>query len=206
MAYLIWGRIAAAYACVPWSRKPQRTGDRHSCLAALRADHPQAVAGTGETATSSLRILFQWPLVLAAALMSFAHGANDFSNAIGPVVAIVRALHDEAVSTSARAPLWVMLVGAFGLSCGILLYGPRLIRLVGEQITKLNPMRAFCVFGCDRADRPRCIALRPPVSTTHTAIGAVFGVSASSASGTRNRHGGGRSWSRRSQPANPPGS
>lgn len=98
-----------------------------------------------ENRNQSLRTLFQWPLILAAGLMSFAHGANDISNSIGPVVAIVRAVHDEAVSTSARAPLWVMLIGAFGLSCGILLYGPRLIRLVGEQITKLNPMRAFCV-------------------------------------------------------------
>ncbi|UNZ50779.1 inorganic phosphate transporter [Agrobacterium tumefaciens] len=129
-----------------------------------------------ENRNQSLRILFQWPLVLAAALMSFAHGANDVSNAIGPVVAIVRALHDEAVSTSARAPLWVMLVGAFGLSCGILLYGPRLIRLVGEQITKLNPMRAFCVSVATALTVLVASRFGLPVSTTHTAIGAVFGV------------------------------
>ena len=129
-----------------------------------------------ENRNQALRILFQWPLVLAAALMSFAHGANDVSNAIGPVVAIVRALHDEAVSTSARAPLWVMLVGAFGLSCGILLYGPRLIRLVGEQITKLNPMRAFCVSVATALTVLVASRFGLPVSTTHTAIGAVFGV------------------------------
>jgi PiT family inorganic phosphate transporter len=129
-----------------------------------------------ENRNQSLRILFQWPLVLAAGLMSFAHGANDVSNAIGPVVAIVRALHDEAVSTSARAPLWVMLVGAFGLSCGILLYGPRLIRLVGEQITKLNPMRAFCVSVATALTVLVASRFGLPVSTTHTAIGAVFGV------------------------------
>jgi len=129
-----------------------------------------------ENRNQSLRILFQWPLVLAAGLMSFAHGANDVSNAIGPVVAIVRALHDEAVSTSARAPLWVMLVGAFGLSCGILLYGPRLIRLVGEQITKLNPMRGFCVSTSTALTVLTASHFGMPVSTTHTAIGAVFGV------------------------------
>lgn len=129
-----------------------------------------------ENRNQSLRTLFQWPLVLAAGLMSFAHGANDVSNAIGPVVAIVRALHDEAVGTSARAPLWVMLVGAFGLSCGILLYGPRLIRLVGEQITKLNPMRAFCVSVATALTVLVASRFGLPVSTTHTAIGAVFGV------------------------------
>lgn len=129
-----------------------------------------------ENRNQSLRTLFQWPLVLAAGLMSFAHGANDVSNAIGPVVAIVRALHNEAVETSARAPLWVMLVGAFGLSCGILLYGPRLIRLVGEQITKLNPMRAFCVSVATALTVLVASRFGLPVSTTHTAIGAVFGV------------------------------
>ncbi|UXS00317.1 inorganic phosphate transporter [Agrobacterium tumefaciens] len=129
-----------------------------------------------ENRNQSLRTLFQWPLILAAGLMSFAHGANDISNSIGPVVAIVRAVHDEAVSTSARAPLWVMLIGAFGLSCGILLYGPRLIRLVGEQITKLNPMRAFCVSVATALTVLVASRFGLPVSTTHTAIGAVFGV------------------------------
>ena len=38
-----------------------------------------------------------------------------------------------------------MLIGAAGISIGLLLFGPKLIRMVGEQITKLNPMRAFCV-------------------------------------------------------------
>lgn len=129
-----------------------------------------------ENRNQSLRILFRWPLILAAGLMSFAHGANDVSNAIGPVVAIVRAVHDEVVSTSERAPLWVMLIGALGLSCGILLYGPRLIHLVGEQITKLNPMRAFCVSVATAATVLVASRLGLPVSTTHTAIGAVFGV------------------------------
>jgi PiT family inorganic phosphate transporter len=69
-----------------------------------------------------------------------------------------------------------MLVGAFGLSCGILLYGPRLIRLVGEQITKLNPMRAFCVSVATALTVLVASRFGLPVSTTHTAIGAVFGV------------------------------
>ena len=38
-----------------------------------------------------------------------------------------------------------MVIGAFGLSFGLLLFGPKLIRMVGEQITKLNPLRAYCV-------------------------------------------------------------
>lgn len=129
-----------------------------------------------ENRNQSLRKLFQWPLILAAGLMSFAHGANDVSNAIGPVVAIVRATQGQFVGDTARAPEWVMLIGAFGLSCGILLFGPRLIRLVGEQITKLNPMRAFCVSVSTALTVLVASRLGIPVSTTHTAIGAIFGV------------------------------
>lgn len=129
-----------------------------------------------ENRNQSLRTMFQWPLILAAALMSFAHGANDVSNAIGPVVAIVRATQGVIVGETARAPQWVMLIGAFGLSCGILLFGPRLIRLVGEQITKLNPMRAFCVSVSTALTVLVASRFGMPVSTTHTAIGAVFGV------------------------------
>ncbi|WP_320195498.1 anion permease [Agrobacterium rosae] len=129
-----------------------------------------------ENRNQSLRKMFQWPLILAAGLMSFAHGANDVSNAIGPVVAIVRATQGQFVGDTARAPEWVMLIGAFGLSCGILLFGPRLIRLVGEQITKLNPVRAFCVSVSTALTVLVASRLGLPVSTTHTAIGAIFGV------------------------------
>jgi hypothetical protein len=38
-----------------------------------------------------------------------------------------------------------MVIGAFGISFGLLLFGPKLIRMVGQEITKLNPMRAYCV-------------------------------------------------------------
>ena len=129
-----------------------------------------------ENRNQSLRKLFQWPLILAAGLMSFAHGANDVSNAIGPVVAIVRATQGVVIGETERAPEWVMLIGAFGLSCGILLFGPRLIRLVGERITKLNPMRAFCISVSTALTVLVASRFGMPVSTTHTAIGAVFGV------------------------------
>ncbi len=139
-----------------------------------------------ENRNQSLRTLFQWPLIFAAALMSFGHGANDVSNAIGPVVAIVRADYGNLNDVFAPAPQWVMLIGAFGLSCGILLFGPRLIRLVGEQITKLNPMRGFCVSTSTALTVLTASHFGMPVSTTHTAIGP-SSVSASSANGIRHR-------------------
>lgn len=124
----------------------------------------------------SLKKLFGLPLVVSAALLSFAHGANDVANAVGPLAAIVHALGDGTVSGPVTIPLWVMMIGAAGISFGLLLFGPRLIRLVGSEITKLNPMRAFCVALSAAITVIVASGLGLPVSSTHIAVGAVFGV------------------------------
>ena len=129
-----------------------------------------------ENRNQSLRKLFSVPLILSAALLSFAHGANDVSNAVGPLSAIVTELQAMSVGPYSAVPLWVMLIGALGISCGLLLFGPKLIRVVGEEITRLNPMRAFCVALATAATVILASALGLPVSTTHTAVGAVFGI------------------------------
>ncbi len=129
-----------------------------------------------ENRNSSLRVLFKYPLIGSAALLSFAHGANDVSNAVGPLSAIVRSTTVLPVHGDVAPPLWVMLIGAFGISIGLLLFGPRLIRLVGEQITKLNPMRAYCVALSTAFTVIVASWFGLPVSTTHIAVGSVFGV------------------------------
>lgn len=136
----------------------------------------RAAAKNLENRNQSLKILFRMPLILAAALLSFAHGANDVANAIGPLAAIVEAAGIRSVATNLDAPFWVMLIGALGISVGLLLFGPRLIRVVGEQITKLNPMRAFCVSISAAITVIVASVLGLPVSSTHVAVGAVFGV------------------------------
>jgi len=124
----------------------------------------------------SLRKLFNIPLVISAALLSFAHGANDVANAVGPLAAIVAVAQSDNVSSHVEIPLWVMLIGAFGISLGLLLFGPKLIQMVGDQITKLNQMRAFCVALSAAVTVIVASWLGLPVSSTHTAIGAIFGV------------------------------
>ncbi|MDK1378599.1 MULTISPECIES: anion permease [unclassified Sinorhizobium] len=124
----------------------------------------------------SLRKLFRLPLIFSAALLSFAHGANDVSNAIGPLSAIVSAVDGVISTAQSEAPFWVLLIGALGISMGLLLYGPLLIRVVGEEITRLNPMRAFCVALATAVTVLLASAVGLPISSTHTAVGAVFGV------------------------------
>lgn len=129
-----------------------------------------------ENRNQSLRKLFRLPLLLTAAILSFGHGANDVSNAVGPLSAIVEATGAAVIGDTVSIPFWVMLIGGLGISVGLLLFGPRLIHLVGEQITKLNPMRAFCVSLSTGLTVNVASWLGLPVSTTHIAVGAVFGV------------------------------
>ncbi|MCL4142755.1 UNVERIFIED_CONTAM: hypothetical protein GTU68_026845 [Idotea baltica] len=124
----------------------------------------------------SLRTLFKIPLIFSAALLSFAHGANDVANAIGPLAAIVSTVQSGAVAAKVGIPLWVMLIGAAGISLGLLMFGPKLINVVGAQITKLNPMRAYCVALSAAITVIIASGLGLPVSSTHIAVGAVFGV------------------------------
>ncbi|MFN3549488.1 MAG: inorganic phosphate transporter, partial [Mesorhizobium sp.] len=129
-----------------------------------------------ENRNQSLRKLFNLPLIVSAALLSFAHGANDVANAVGPLAAIVQTVRGGGVESAVVIPFWVMLIGAFGISFGLLLFGPKLVRMVGEQITKLNPMRAFCVALSAALTVIVASWFGLPVSSTHIAVGAVFGV------------------------------
>ncbi|HKL69787.1 anion permease [Salibaculum sp.] len=129
-----------------------------------------------ENRNKSLKALFALPLVFSAALLSFAHGANDVANAVGPLAAIVHAEQFGEFAGKVSIPTWVMVIGAFGISFGLVLFGPKLIRMVGSQITKLNPMRAYCVALSAAITVIVASWLGLPVSSTHIAVGGVFGV------------------------------
>jgi PiT family inorganic phosphate transporter len=125
---------------------------------------------------ASVNILFTVPLIFAAALLSFAHGANDVANAIGPLAAINDAVINGGISAKAGIPLWVMAVGAIGIAIGLALYGPKLIKTVGTEITELDQMRAFSVAMAAAITVIIASQLGLPVSSTHIAVGGIFGV------------------------------
>ena len=129
-----------------------------------------------ENTKESVNKLFTIPLIFAAALLSFAHGANDVANAIGPLAAINDAIVNGGISSKASIPLWVMGVGALGIALGLGLYGPKLIKTVGSEITELDQMRAFSIAMAAAITVIIASQLGLPVSSTHIAIGGVFGV------------------------------
>ena len=124
----------------------------------------------------SINTLFTIPLIFSAALLSFAHGANDVANAVGPLAGINDAIMSGEFGKKASIPFWVMLVGALGISIGLALYGPKLIKKVGSEITELDQIRAFCIALAAAITVIIASALGLPVSSTHIAVGGVFGV------------------------------
>jgi len=129
-----------------------------------------------ENRRKSVSSLFTMPLIVSAALLSFAHGANDVANAVGPLAAIVHAAQGGGIAAKVTLPWWVLVVGALGIAFGLVLFGPKLIRTVGEKITKLDQTRAFCVALSAAVTVLVASALGLPVSSTHIAVGGVFGV------------------------------
>jgi PiT family inorganic phosphate transporter len=129
-----------------------------------------------ENSRYDVNTLFTIPLIFAAALLSFAHGANDVVNAIGPLAAINDAIMSGGVSSKVEIPFWVMAVGAIGISVGLALYGPKLIKTVGSEITELDQMRAYSIAMAAAITVIIASQLGLPVSSTHIAVGGVFGV------------------------------
>ncbi|HMA13868.1 MAG TPA: inorganic phosphate transporter, partial [Kiloniellaceae bacterium] len=120
-----------------------------------------------ENRRADVNQLFNLPLIAGAALLSFAHGANDVANAVGPLAAIVSTVQQPgAIAGEVTIPLWVMAVGAFGIALGLGLFGPKLIAVVGERITRLNPPRAYAVAFSAAVTVLIATSLGLPVSST----------------------------------------
>jgi len=178
----IWHGIASALSFLPQTKKPPFSvaltlgliGGILSYLW-LRPRIARKVEGA-ENSREAINMLFAIPLVFSAAMLSFAHGANDVANAIGPLAAVNDALIHLAISQKAAIPLWVMATGGLGIAIGLALFGPRLIRTVGTEITELDPMRAFSIMLAAAITVIIASQLGLPVSSTHIAVGAVFGV------------------------------
>lgn len=120
--------------------------------------------------------LFGPPLIFALFFFAFAHGANDVANLAAPLTAITHIAATGASPASFPIPPWVLLLGGLGIGLGLLLYGHRVIRTVGSELTELDRIRAFSIV----ISAAFVIALASqfgfPVSTTHILVGSIFGV------------------------------
>ncbi|XP_057448534.1 inorganic phosphate transporter 2-1, chloroplastic-like [Lotus japonicus] len=120
--------------------------------------------------------VFGYLQVLSACFMSFAHGGNDVSNAIGPLAGALAILQGGAGGTEVVIPIDVLAWGGFGIVAGLLIWGYRVIATIGKKITELTPTRGFAAEFAAASVVLFASKLGLPISATHTLVGAVMGV------------------------------
>ncbi|EEF34488.1 chloroplast phosphate transporter, putative [Ricinus communis] len=134
------------------------------------------IAGPTGTQLEIVYGVFGYMQVLSACFMSFAHGGNDVSNAIGPLAAALSILHGGASGTEIVIPTDVLAWGGFGIVAGLTMWGYRVIATIGKKITELTPTRGFAAEFAAASVVLVASKLGLPISATHTLVGAVMGV------------------------------
>jgi len=131
---------------------------------------------------ASVEKVFTPMMIFTACAMAFAHGSNDVANGIGPlaaVVSLIYAVQDGAadiVQQKSATPLWVLVLGGFGIITGLATMGYQVMKTIGTKITALTPSRGFCATLAAASTVVLASRTGLPVSTTHIAVGAVIGV------------------------------
>ena len=115
--------------------------------------------------------------LLSAAAYSLGHGGNDAQKTIGIIWMLLIAAGQVAV-TDKMPPLWVIVSCYTAISFGTLFGGWRIVKTMGQKITKLKPVGGFCAESGGAITLFLASYLGVPVSTTHTITGAIVGVGA----------------------------
>ncbi len=113
----------------------------------------------------------------SAAAYSLGHGGNDAQKTIGIIWMLLIAAGYSQVGDQSP-PLWVIISCYTAISFGTLFGGWRIVKTMGQKITKLKPVGGFCAETGGAITLFTATALGIPVSTTHTITGAIVGVGA----------------------------
>ncbi|MBK9573974.1 MAG: inorganic phosphate transporter [Rhodoferax sp.] len=115
--------------------------------------------------------------LVSAGAYSLGHGGNDAQKTIGIVWMLLIATGYTAVGDKAP-PYWVVLSCYTAIACGTLFGGWRIVKTMGQRLTKLKPVHGFCAETGGAITLFLAAVLGIPVSTTHTITGAIVGVGA----------------------------
>lgn len=122
-------------------------------------------------------ILFRRAQLLSASMYSLGHGGNDAQKTIGIIWMLLIATGQY--SDTHTPPIWIIISCYCAISLGTLFGGWRIVKTMGQKITKLKPVSGFCAETGGSITLFIATTLGVPVSTTHTITGAIVGVGAS---------------------------
>jgi sodium-dependent phosphate transporter len=120
--------------------------------------------------------LFTYVQVFTACLNAFAHGANDVSNAIAPVSAIILIYQTGDIASKAPVQKWVLAYGGIAIVLGLLIYGYKVMKSIGYKLCALSPSRGASAELAASLFVVTASFLGIPVSSTQCIVGAVSGV------------------------------
>jgi PiT family inorganic phosphate transporter/sodium-dependent phosphate transporter len=136
----------------------------------------EKVHATGEHFDNRAEYTYSFLQIMTASTASFAHGANDVSNAIGPYTTIYFIWSTAKISTKVPVPLWILAFGGAGIVVGLWTYGYNIMRALGNKITLHSPSRGFSMELGAVLTIIMATKLALPVSTTQCITGATVGV------------------------------
>lgn len=127
--------------------------------------------------TSPLRVdnWFRRLQLVSAGLYSLGHGGNDAQKTIGIIWMLLLATGHATVGEK-LPPAWVIWVCYLAIGLGTMFGGWRIVKTMGQKLTKLKPVGGFCAETGGAITLFLATALGIPVSTTHTITGAIVGV------------------------------
>jgi sodium-dependent phosphate transporter len=120
---------------------------------------------------------FRYLQIFTSICTSFAHGANDVSNAVGPLAAIYHIYQNDAVASKIEVPLWILALGGSGIVVGLATYGRKIMEVLGEKITFISPARGFSAELATALVVSFASKYGFPISSTQCITGAVIGIS-----------------------------
>jgi PiT family inorganic phosphate transporter len=116
--------------------------------------------------------------LLSASMYSLGHGGNDAQKTMGIIWMLL--ISAGAVAAGEKSPpIWVIICCYIAIGLGTLFGGWRIVKTMGQKITKLKPVGGFCAETGGAMTLFLATALGIPVSTTHTITGAIVGVGSS---------------------------
>ncbi|MEP7056691.1 MAG: inorganic phosphate transporter, partial [Caldimonas sp.] len=119
--------------------------------------------------------LFRRLQLVSAGLYSLGHGGNDAQKTIG-IIWMLLIASGYASAGAAMPPTWVIWCCYIAIGLGTMFGGWRIVKTMGQKITKLKPVGGFCAETGGAMTLFLATALGVPVSTTHTITGAIVGV------------------------------
>tara|TARA_B100000214_G_scaffold374483_1_gene357392 strand:- start:1386 stop:2897 length:1512 start_codon:yes stop_codon:yes gene_type:complete len=137
------------------------------------------IHSSGEKFDVKSEAMFTYLQVFSACFDALAHGANDVANAVGPFATIFLLYNGSEIGSKQdmdNHKWWILGLGGFGISMGLLLYGSQILRAIGVKLALITPSRGFSIEMGSSIVVILGAFYGLPLSTTHCQVGATMGV------------------------------